>query len=142
MRNTHSHWRSLNLNIPVRGVESNWLKGRNYSEISVHVSKVLRGRGGLKGEICGDSVATNGEIIDVAFNYWYEDLADAVTAFEESWEALGFPDAGAMRHTERLPDCTFVMHTLLTRDVGGFSEVFKTLSEANLKRPKQQNKSS
>ena len=135
MENSHQHWRALNLNVPVSGTSDPWIAGRRYSEISADVAEVLGGRGGLKAQILGDTVGSDGQPESISLHFWYDDLPIAIEAFAHSSERLGLPDRTRLTHVERFPDCSFKHHVMIHWIDGRLDSYSKELTDEVLLDP-------
>jgi hypothetical protein len=113
MKQSHTHWRALNLKVPVCGRSDPWLGGRKNFEMERHLMETLPLTSGLIGGSAGEMTDRGGTLLELNFHFWYEDLERAVLAFRDAWASLRFPDRTRLTHVERFPDCSFQHHVLI-----------------------------
>jgi hypothetical protein len=135
MKNSHQHWRALELHIPINGNSDPWVAGRKWPNISAQLMRLLPPKAGVKGEILGGTSDADGSPIELCGHFQYEDLVAAVRAFESIWAQAEFPNGTKLIHVERFPDCTFKFHVLI-RWIDGNLDPFSTeLTDAVLLGP-------
>jgi hypothetical protein len=138
---TTEHYCMLDLRVPVQGKGRNaqgdpWLAGRTVVQAQENLFAVLGHAGGLQGHTPGDTHDRAGNLLELRFGFWYDDLQTAVNRFTETWDELKLPDRTRLTHIERFPDCSFQFHVMI-RWIGGKMDPYSTvLSGDNLLTPR------
>lgn len=132
----HDVWCYLNLKVPVSGDADPWFDGRGFAVVSQTVNELLANAGGLDGEMNGSMSDANGNLVQVMFQFAYDDLKQAVIAFSTHWTALNLPSGATLTHVEHsrateIRPRKSVIHLMIESGNDGF-EVFHTdLSDEN-----------
>ena len=133
-------YRLLTLSIPIQGkgfdgAGDPWLAGRTKVEVNEHIFRTLGHVGGLQ-EAERGQMTGKGNLQEINYSFFYEDLTVAVHQFANNWLLLDFPDRTRLTHVERLPADPFFRHHVMIRWIDGRMDPFSTiLSDSNLLTP-------